>query len=151
MRAFIIAVLFLPSACLALGADAEMFVGVAQTGKVIKIEYVSDRQPWSPGEFIYGSASSAKFRYCWTSGEGSDPSRWYLACTSKKGETPSVFYSHGQYRLHGPNSGIRYKEAMASFAKFKYDKDALLDYYICNKGCNETMPKFLFEVGFGGM
>ena len=151
MRASFVAAFLFPSTCLALGADSEMFVGVAPNGKVIRIEYVSDRQPWSPGKFIYGSRNNPRFRYCWTSGEGSDPFRWHFACTSKKGEAPSVLYSHGQYRVRGKNSGIRYKEAMASFAKLKYDKDDLLDYYICRRNCDGTMPEFLFNVGIGGM
>jgi hypothetical protein len=153
MRIVAIALLFLPSACLALGADSEMFIGVAPNGKVVMIKYLSDRQPWSPGEFIYGSANNPKLRYCWTSGEGSDPSDWYLVCTSQQGTSPSVSYKHGQDSLSDRANGVRYKEAMAAFKKLKIDEDSeeLLEYYICAKGCGNTVPEFIFEIGFGGM
>jgi hypothetical protein len=151
MRVVAVALFILPSVCMALGADSEMYIGLTRDGKVIRIGFLSDRQPWSPGEFIYGAKSNPKFRYCWTSSDGSGQS--HFVCSSRQGKPPSLSYRHGEYSYNNRTNGIRYKEAMASFKKLKIDEESesMLDYYICEKGCDNTVPRFIFNIGFGGM
>jgi len=147
-------------ACLALGADSQEFVGVSKDGKLINIGFVSDPEEWTGNNWIYGSTSSPKFQYCWNNEVPSDASNpkfsprqsTHFVCASKRGAKPTVFYKHGNYS-YSNRTGLRFKEAMADFVKAKKagygrNREAIIEYYICDKGCDATMPIFIFEVGF---
>jgi hypothetical protein len=155
MRFLVAIALLIPTACLALGADSQEFVGVSKDGKLTNIEFVSDPKEWTGNNWIYGSSNSPKFRYCWSNEkpiDASDPQfsprqSTHFVCTSKWGAKPTVFYKHGNYN-YSEKTGFRYKKAMIYYEKLGYEKDALIEYYICDKGCNTTMPLFIFEVSF---
>lgn len=161
MRHLLVLALLFPTACLALGADSQEFVGVSIDGKkLVRISFVSDPQKWTGNNWIYGSAKDSKFRYCWSNETPTDLNdplfsprvSTHFVCASKRGVQPSVWYKHGNYS-HSEKSGIRYKEAMADFKKarkagYERGRDFLIEYYICDKGCDEAMPLFIFEVGF---
>ena len=154
MRVFVAIAFLIPSVCLAIGADSTMFMGILANGNIVKIEFVSDPEVWSGHSHIYGSSTHKRFRYCWSPIVSDPSSAAYFMCSTRKGSEPSVFYRSTNWD-HQNKSGPkpRYKEAMALSRKLKIDEEteSLHDYYICEKGCDSTMPKFIFEVQFGGM
>lgn len=160
MRFLLSILLLIPTVCLALGADSQEFMAVSNDGKVTIISFVSDPEEWTGNNWIYGSSSNPKFRYCWKNEVPIDPSNpqfsprqsTHLVCAAKRAAKPTVFYKHGNYNYRN-RTGLRYQEAMADFAKagktgYERGRHAIIEYYICDKGCNNKMPTFIFEVGF---
>ena len=161
MRLLLAIALLIPTACLALGADSQEFIGVSRDGKKLtRIDFVSDPQEWTGNNWIYGSSSDPRFRYCWSNEVPTDPTNpmyspresTHFVCAPKRSAKPTLFYRHGNYN-YGENTGLRYREAMIHFknarkAGYERKLDYLIEYYICDKGCDASMPLFIFKVGF---
>ena len=149
-----------PAICLALGADSEEFVGVSRDGKTLtKISFASDPEKWTGNNFIYSSIRDSKFRYCWINQIPIDPKNplysdrksTHFVCALQRGAKPTIFYMHGNYS-YSEKTGLRYKEAMNHFKKVRkagYGRDSIMEYYICDSGCDSTTPLFIFEIAFG--
>lgn len=147
----LIALLMFPALCHALGADSEEYVGIAPNGKRVRLAYLSDPAPWTDGNFIYGSKSTARLRYCWTV-ENRDPDARYaqrLQCASVEGGTPGTLYRDGNYNYRA-GSGFRYQDAMRHMKKIRSKREGLIQYYVCESGCDSSTPLFLFEVAHPG-
>ena len=159
MRFPLFAALLFSSACLAAGADSQEFVGVTSDGKLTVIKFLSKPEEWTGNNWIYGSSRSQKSRYCWTNEVPVEPSDPYSArqsthfvCTAARGAKPTVFYKHARYDWHR-KTGLRYQEAMSQFSKvkrmrYKGDNSSLVEYFVCDRGCDATTPVFMFEVAF---
>jgi hypothetical protein len=147
MRVLVVAALLVPAVCLALGADNEMYVAMSSNGNITKMEYISDSEPWSDEGAVYGSASNAMFRYCWPVRIGSTLEHGHFVCASKRGAKATLIYKTANYNRQPERpAGIRFNEAMRSYRKLGYNMNQLLDYYICDKGCDKKLPQFVFEV-----
>jgi len=147
---YLFALLFwLPATCLAFGADTQEFVAISPDGnKLVTMPFLLSPEDWTGNNWIYGSKSAPKFRYCWTNFTQTDPSTsTHVVCTSKMGGKPSIWYKHGHY---SGKSGIRYQEAMAEFdrirkAGYKRGIKLLDEYHVCDKGCSATTPTFILR------
>jgi hypothetical protein len=159
MRFLLSIVLLIPAVCLAAGPDSQEYAGVTNSGKLIIIKFLSDPEEWTGNNWIYGSSSNPKFMYCWineapidtTSPNFSPRQHTHLVCASARGVQPTVFYEIGG--AYGNQTAPHYKDAMANFEKAKMagyerDNDAINEYYVCDRGCDSTMPLFIFNVGY---
>lgn len=167
MRLLLSAMLMIfPVLSIALSPESEEFVGISGDGKkltkLLSSTGDNDSLDWTGKNWIYGSSQDKRLRYCWINST-TDPANLYghrpfthFVCAPQHGAKPNVFYKRGHYNyneLTGKKIGDRYREAMANFEKirktgYQIDRAYLFEYYICDKGCDGSMPIFIFEVSF---
>jgi len=126
-----------PLSCYALGPEQQYFLAVASNGIETAIEYISDGDEWSGGSAIYGSKQQRAFSFCWET-EG------HLRCARKRGERPGVLYKVG------PDRGSISKQANALFKKSSDANEGFFSYYVCESGCERTLPRFIYLVTKAG-
>ena len=166
MRLLLATFILFPTLCAALGVENVEFVGVSTDGKKLTrlVSSTEDESlEWTGNNWIYGSSEDDRFRYCWTNGV-TDPANPYgarpfthLVCAPQRGAKPNVFYKRGHYNyneLTGAKTGERYREAMSDLKKarkagYQSEYGYWSEYYICDKGCDNSMPLFIFEFGLG--
>jgi hypothetical protein len=145
--------LFIPLYCAALGAEDTEYYGNLSNGQLLRLRLVSDPQPWSRQNFIYGAQGSTKLALCWN--QRVNEVRRSFVCTSSRGIEPALVYellgspdrppSYGDQTLQG----AEYR-AIAAKAKLgngtKRGHRTLEAIYSCKSGCTSETPKFLYEV-----
>lgn len=124
-------------ACYAIGPEQQYFLALASNGTETAIEYISDGEAWSDGNAIYGSKQQRAFSFCWAT-------EAQLQCASKRGERPSVLYKLGS------DGGSISKQANALFKKSSDANEGFFSYYVCQSGCERTLPKFIYLVTKAG-
>jgi len=162
MRFLIVIALLIPAVCLAVGPETHEYMGLTNGGKLIVIGFLSDAEKWTGNNWIYGSSSHPKFRYCWineapidtTNPKYSPRQHTHFVCATARGVEPTVFYKIGG--TLNDQTAPRYKDAMVNFKKaraagYERGNDAInyFTYYVCDKGCDSTMPLFIFDAGYG--
>ena len=159
MRYIFFLIITIPTISMAAGADSQEYIGVTNSGKLVRINFLSDGNEWTGHNFIYGASKSTKFRYCWINEEPIDsanpkfsPRRHtHFVCASTRNKNPEILYKAGS--SYDNKAAPFYKEAMADFEKVKkagYERNenSMNSYYICEKGCSNETPPYLFDVGF---
>ncbi len=153
LRLFTIPLLCMPALCAALGAEDTEFYGSSSNGRLLVLRLVSDPQPWSRQNFIYGAQGSDKLALCWS--QRVNEVRKAFVCTTSKGTEPALVYEllgsldrPPSYRDQTPQ-GAEYR-AIAAKAKLgdgtKRGHGTLEAIYFCKAGCTPEVPKHLYEV-----
>jgi len=160
MRFIFLIAFLIPTTCLAAGPDSQEYMGITNGGKLTIIKFLSDGDEWTGNNWIYGTSSNLQFRYCWKNEapiDTSDPQfsprrHTHFVCAPARKANPTVFYKIGG--SYDNQTAPSYRDAMVNFDKAKaagYErgKNAINMFYICDKGCDSTMPPFIFDVGYG--
>ena len=144
----LLALLAVPSVCFAFGVEDSFYVGISSQGQVTTIGVRSDWDGSAP--VPYGSSSkNPVLRYC------SHESYDVFQCGARRADTPTIVFKSGKYQRNSDDptkgSGVRYEEAMTYLRKArahlkKTNVKAEFDgYYLCEKGCGNDRPLFLFS------
>lgn len=164
MRFLLSITLLIPAVCLAIGPESHEYMGFTNDGKLIVIGFrFGEETKWTGDNWIHGSSSHPKFRFCWINEapiDNANPkfsprNHTHFVCATARGVKPAVFYKIGG-ELNDKTAN-RYKDANVNFKKARAagyergnDKINTFLYYVCDKGCDSTMPLFIFDAGYAG-
>ncbi len=134
MRYLIFLAMALPNICNALGADSMEYVGITNSGKVLRAKFLS-REKLPVGEWWYGTKTEIRLKYC-RENEGK------FSCSKERNGASSIVYYL--------DNTAETKQAKQALVEKGFPKDGFMDHFVCITGCSTDLPKYFFSVGFDG-
>lgn len=145
--------LLLPSIASALGIEDIAYYGLYGSGKVLKISYIGDPQPWSRQQPVYGAAGIKPFSFCWK--ESIDEAAQLLVCAANRASRPTLIYRANGISEQASAYDARTPAGEAYRRIAKEEKlgdgsargDGTLEaIYECKVGCTKELPRYIFEI-----
>lgn len=135
-----ILLLLLPQISYALSGENMAYMGVSNNGKVINAQYQSGPNEENNWVWFFGDEDHDKYKTCWTI-KKNDIS--YFTCADKyNGKTTVQYKSLSQ-------QNEQYSEAMKVYKnKFESCEKGVMSKFVCETGCANHIPKYIFEIGF---
>ena len=145
----LLALLAAPSVCSAHGVEDSFYVGISSQGNVTTIGVRGDWDGSAPVPYE-SSSKNPVLRYC-----SHEYEHDVFQCGARRADTPTVVFKSGNYHRDNNDptkgSGVRYEEAMSylrkarAYLRKKNMKVGFDGYYLCEKGCGDDRPLFLFS------
>jgi len=137
--------LLVPTLAFASGAEDTEFHGRTAGGKLVKITFVEDGQPWSKRNFIYGSKTFGALAFCWA--EKINEVRQSFLCTSSRGASATLTYVIVPQPEGSTRSEYKKIARLAKLGDGSQRGDGTLEaVYVCKRGCSPSVPRYVFEV-----
>ena len=141
MRTLLLLATVIPSLVYAAAPEDFHYYAIYDNNKVVAIEFSPGGGNWNDGNFIYRNNKSKAFSFCWSS-----ENHRYFSCSQTKSTLNAVVYRKGS------ESDRTHREAMKLFKRnIKLSETGgLQEYYVCEKNCSSSLPKYIFNVGDSG-